>query len=110
MSRDAILARLSAARPRLLALAQRLTAGELRADAPWGWIHMTLGGHYLDHLAVIEPWADALRRRQTDGDPFVADPRPADHTEFVAQEAAVEADLDRLLRRIPAERWTEAER
>ena len=32
---------------------------------------MTLHGHYLDHLAVIEPWTDALRVRQVDGDPFV---------------------------------------
>lgn len=109
MARDAILARLTAARPRLLALATTLTPETIRGDAAWGWVYMTLHGHYLDHLAVIEPWADALRRRQTDGDPFVADPRPADHPEFVAQDAAIEADLDRLLRRVPAERWTEAE-
>ena len=43
---------------------------------------MTLHGHYLDHLAVIEPWADRLRDRQVDGDPFVADPRPADADGF----------------------------
>ena len=109
MSRDAILARLSAARPRLLALAQRFSGAELRADARWGWIHMTLGGHYLDHLAVIEPWADALRRRQADGDPFVADPRPVNHAEFVAQDAAIAKDVDRLVRPIPAVLWTTRE-
>jgi hypothetical protein len=109
MSRDAILARLSAARPRLLALAQRLPAGEFRGDAGWGWIHMTLGGHYLDHLAVIEPWADALRRRQTDGDPFVADARPANHAGFVAQDAAIARDFDRLVRPVAAKLWTTTE-
>ncbi len=76
LSRDATLARLTAARPRLLAVARRFPARQLREDEPWSWIHMALGGHYLDHLAVIEPWADVLRRRQTDGDSFVDDRRP----------------------------------
>jgi hypothetical protein len=93
----------------LLALAQRLPAGEFRGDAGWGWIHMTLGGHYLDHLAVIEPWADALRRRQTDGDPFVADARPANHAGFVAQDAAIARDFDRLVRPVAAKLWTTTE-
>jgi hypothetical protein len=109
MSRDEVLARLMAARPRLLALAQHFSGPDLRADAPWGWIHMTLGGHYLDHLAVIEPWADGLRRRQTDGDPFVADPRPASHAQFLAQDAAIAADFDHVVRPIPADLWTTAE-
>lgn len=109
LSRDAILSRLGAARPRLLDLAQWFTAAELREDGPWGWIHMTLAGHYLDHLAVIEPWTAVLRRRQADGDPFVDDPRPVDHAAFIAQDAAIARDFDRLVRSIPPSRWTGVE-
>ena len=68
---------------------------------PWGWVYNTLHGHYLDHLAVIEPWTGTLRLRQVDGDPFVADPRAADAADFAAQEAAIAADFDRLVRPIP---------
>jgi hypothetical protein len=67
LSRDEILARLAAARPRLLDVARQLSAETIRTDEPWGWVYMTLHGHYLDHLAVIEPWAAELRRRQADG-------------------------------------------
>jgi hypothetical protein len=107
LPRDAILARLVTARPRLLDLAHRLTAETIRDDEPWGWVYMTLHGHYLDHLPVIEPWTASLRHRQTDGDPFVADPRAVDHADFAAQEAAVEADYDALIRTIPAGAWSE---
>ena len=72
-------ARLAAARPRLLAAAQQLVAETIRGHEAWGWVYIVLHGHYLDHLAVIEPWTDALRPRQVDGDPFVADPRAPDH-------------------------------
>ncbi len=107
LPRDAILERLAEARPRLLDLAHRLTAETIREDEPWGWVYMTLHGHYLDHLAVIEPWTTELRRRQTDGDPFVADPRATDHPGFLAQEAATAADFDALIRVVPATAWTE---
>ncbi len=109
LSRDDILARFAAARPALLALAHRLTAETIRTDQPWGWVYNTLHGHYLDHQAVIEPWTAELRLRQTDGDPFVADPRAADHAEFVVQEAAIAADFDRLVRPVPAASWTTSE-
>jgi hypothetical protein len=105
MSRDDILGRLEAARPRLLELAHRLGADKIRAPEPWGWIGNTLHGHYLDHLAVIEPWTDELRLRQVDGDPFVADPRPLDHAGFAVGEAAIAADFDRLIRPVPAAAW-----
>ena len=62
MSRDAILARLAEARPRLLELARRFSPEEIRGDQPWSWLYMTLHGHYLDHLVVIEPWTTDLRR------------------------------------------------
>jgi hypothetical protein len=107
LPRDAILARLVAARPRLLELAHRLTAQTIRENEPWGWVYMTLHGHYLDHLAVVEPWTAGLRRRQTDGGPFVADPRALDHADFRAHEAAIEADFDALIRVIPAGAWSE---
>jgi hypothetical protein len=75
MPRDAILGRLTVSRARLLDVARSLTAETIRLDEPWTWVYMTLHGHYLDHLAVIEPWTGELRRRQVDRDPFVADPR-----------------------------------
>lgn len=106
LPRDAILARLVAARPRLLDLGHRLTAPTIREDEPWGWVYMTLHGHYLDHLAVIEPWTTILRDRQTDGDPFVPDPRAATFGDFAAQVAAVEADFDALIRAVPAADWS----
>jgi len=105
MPRAAILARLGAARPRLLDAARRMTLDQLRGDDAWGWVYMTLHGHYLDHLTIIEPWADLLRDRQVDGDPFIADPRPADHAGLTADVAAVDTLFDELVRRLPPERW-----
>jgi DinB family protein/mycothiol maleylpyruvate isomerase-like protein len=105
MPRAAIVARLRAARPRLLDAAHRLTLEQLRGDDAWGWVYMTLHGHYLDHLTIIEPWADVLRDRQVDGDPFIADPRPADHAGLAADVAAIDALFDELVRPLACERW-----
>ena len=107
--RDATLERLATARAGLLDAAAELSPAAIRDDAAWGWVYMTLHGHYLDHLAVIEPWATTLRARQTDGDPFVPDPRAADHAAFAAGEAVAAADLDALLRNLPIDRWTAGE-
>ena len=109
MPRAAILARLGAARPRLLDAAHHLSLDVLRGDDAWGWVYMTLHGHYLDHLAVVEPWADQLRDRQVEGDPFIADPRPADHAGLAADIAASDALFDELVRRLDADRWNEGE-
>jgi hypothetical protein len=109
MPRAAILARLAAARPRLLDAAHRLSLDDLRGDDAWGWVYMTLHGHYLDHLTVIEPWAARLRDRQVDGDPFLADPRPADHAGLAADIAAIDALFDELVRSVPADRWLDGE-
>ena len=109
MPRDEILERLETARPRLLALAGQLSLETIRSPGPWGWVYNTLHGHYLDHLAIIEPWTAELRLRQIDGDPFEADPRADDFTSFRAQEAAVAADFDRLVRPIPPDRWTDGD-
>ena len=106
MPRDELLGRLEAARPRLLGLAHRLGEDTIRRPEPWGWIGNALHGHYLDHLAIIEPWTDELRLRQVDGDPFVPDPRPLDLAGFVAQDAAIAADFDRLIRPLAPAAWT----
>jgi hypothetical protein len=109
MSASTIVARLSAARPRLLEAAARLPLETIRSDAAWGWVYMTLHGHYLDHLTVVEPWTDRLIARQVDGDPFIADPRPADHAGLLADVAAVDATFDALVRSLPEARWEETE-
>ena len=62
MSRDAILDRLQTARGRLLEVAQGLSPEAIRSDDGWDWVYPALHGHYLDHLAVIEPWTAELRR------------------------------------------------
>jgi DinB family protein/mycothiol maleylpyruvate isomerase-like protein len=108
MPATGIVARLAAARPRLIQVARRLPLETIRSDAAWGWVYMTLHGHYLDHLAVIEPWADQLLRRQVDGDPFVADPRSADHNGFLEAAAEIDAMFDRLVRALPLDRWDAA--
>ncbi len=105
MSSGAITGRLQAARPRLLEAAGRLPLETIRSHDAWGWVYSTLHGHYLDHLAVIEPWTDRLRDRQIDGDPFMADPRAADHAGFVADAATFDDDFDALIRRLPAAHW-----
>ena len=104
-----VVGRLGDARPRLLEAAGALPLEEIRADPAWSWIYMTLHGHYLDHLAVSEPWADALLARQADGDPFTDDPRAADHAEFRADDARLGAQFDALVRGLPAEHWDAAE-
>ena len=103
-----IVARLAAARPRLLAEAARFSLTELRGDEAWSWVYLALHGHYLDHFAVTEPWVEVLRTRQADGDPFVEDPRAVDHDGFVAQDAEIAALFDRLVRGVPLDRWDEA--
>jgi hypothetical protein len=97
--------RLAAARPRLLAAARMFSEDELRGDPSWGWTYMTLHGHYLDHLTVLEPWAAALRLRQVDGDPFVADARSLDHRAFRHAEMTIAASFDSLVRPVPMTRW-----
>jgi hypothetical protein len=105
MPAAAILGRLTAARSRLLEIDEQLPLDTIRSDDAWGWVYLTLHGHYLDHLVVIEPWTDRLRDRQVDGDPFLADPRAADHAGFVVDVAAVDAIFDAVVRPVPLDRW-----
>ena len=109
MDPAAIRARLQDGRSRLLDFARRLSIDAIRSDEGWGWVYMVLHGHYLDHLAVIEPWVGRLRARQADGDPFVADPRPADFEAFWAADREAWTELQGLLDRVPLEAWTAAE-
>jgi Mycothiol maleylpyruvate isomerase N-terminal domain len=101
--------RLEAATAGLTELARRLGPAVLRGDDAWGWIYMTLHGHQLDHLGVVEPWADRLRERQAEGDPFGPDPmigtadRAADQVTFWAQEADLFAAFAQLVDSVPAE-------
>ena len=67
MPRDDLLARFGAARLRLIEVARRLSPEDIRSDDGWDWVYSALHGHYLDHLAVIEPWAAELRRGGTAG-------------------------------------------
>jgi DinB family protein len=62
MPRDEILGRLGTARQGLLEVARRLSPETIRSEDGWDWVYPALHGHYLDHLAVIEPWTADLRR------------------------------------------------
>jgi hypothetical protein len=110
-----IRARLADGHRRLVRQARRLPLDVIRGDDGWGWVYMALHGHDIDHLAVIEPWADRLRERQAAHDPFGEDPRPgsgdpaADEAAFWAAEYAVGALFDELVRSVPLERWLDDE-
>ena len=105
-------ARGSDAHERVLVLARQLPAETIRSDAAWGWVHQVLHGHELDHLTVLEPWADALRSRQIGNDPFGLDPQPtraglvADRTRFWATEAAILAAFQEAIDAVPDPAWT----
>jgi hypothetical protein len=106
MTPDAVLAELDWARGDLIARVRRLDPVEVRSDAAWGWLFGALHGHVLDHLSIIEPWADRLRARQADGDPFRDDPRPVTLDAYWADEAEPRAAMDRLLSSVPERDWT----
>ena len=99
--------RLLAATGKLTELARRMPPDVLRGDDAWGWVYMTLHGHQLDHLGPVEPWADRLRERQVEGDPFGPDPMigtgdpVADQTAFWADEADGFAAFSQLVDAVP---------
>lgn len=100
-------------RSRLLAVAQTLSDTTIHRDVAWGWVYNVLHGHAVDHLRVIEPWADRLRTRQIENDPFGVDPQPrasdlaASVRRFWADEAAIVDAFEALVRSVPAELWFE---
>lgn len=99
----------------LLPVARRLPLATIHTDAAWGWVYSILHGHSIDHLRVLEPWADRLRARQVENDPFGPDPQPlasdlpAAKVRFWDDEAAVFALLDAILDGLPEEAWTTVE-
>jgi hypothetical protein len=105
--------RLVASHDRLLRVAQALPPAVVRSDDGWGWVFMVLHGHTLDHLGVIEPWADRLRERQSQHDPFEMWPSPetgepdADIEAFWAAELSIARLFDELVRPVPFDRWAE---
>jgi hypothetical protein len=107
--------RLEAARRGALPLARRLDLATIRSDAAWGWVYNVLHGHDLDHLRVIEPWADALRSRQAQNDPFGDHPQPlasaleAGKATFWANEAAITALFRETIFTLPDDAWTRDE-
>lgn len=103
-----------AAHDRVLALARRLPPDTIRSDAAWGWVHQVLHGHELDHLTVLEPWADMLRTRQIGNDPFGPDPQPTraglpeDRARFWEAETAIVGAFRATLDGVPDLAWTAA--
>jgi hypothetical protein len=104
-------ARLADSHGRLVALVRRLALPTIRSDAAWGWVYLVLHGHVLDHLGVLEPWADQLRVRQVEGDPFAVDGEyvltdangPIER--FWAAEGAILRQFDELVRGLPLDAW-----
>jgi hypothetical protein len=105
-------ARGAIAHQRVLAVARELDPTTIRSDAAWGWVHQVLHGHELDHLPVLEPWADALRTRQIRNDPFGTEPQPtradppAGVARFWADARPILVEFGRALAETPDERWT----
>lgn len=104
-------ARLADSRARLTTLVRRLPPVAIRSDAVWGWVYLVLHGHVLDHLGVLEPWADQLRARQIEGDPFavegdyvLTDPS-GPVARFWAAEGAILRQFDGLVRAVPLDAW-----
>jgi hypothetical protein len=98
-------ARLAASHARVIELAVRLPMDVIRSDAAWGWVFNVLHGHVISHLAVIEPWIEKLRARQDDGDPFVADPRPATFPAFWADLDRATSELNALIAAVADADW-----
>jgi Mycothiol maleylpyruvate isomerase N-terminal domain len=100
------------AHARVLAVARQLPGETLRSDAAWGWVHQVLHGHALDHLTVLEPWADILRTRQIGNDPFGPDPQPTRRTlsaakaRFMAEDAEILAAFRETMDRLNDADWT----
>lgn len=103
--------RAETSRSSVLAAARAVPLGTIRSDAAWGWVHMVLHGHDIDHLVVIEPWADQLRARQIANDPFAGDPQPVGPDldpaleRFWADDAATSALFAELVGAVPQADW-----
>jgi len=103
--------RAEATRAGLLDVVHRLPMETIRSDDAWEWVYLVLHGHALDHLTVIEPWADILRIRQIEGDPFavegadrLTDPA-APIASFWAAEASIGRAFEAAIAAVPFESW-----
>jgi hypothetical protein len=100
-----------AAHDRVVAIARTLPMATIRSDAAWGWVHQVLHGHAIDHLTVLEPWAAALRERQTRNDPFGPDPQPvradlaASIERFWVSADSILTAFDELTASVPDDAW-----
>jgi len=105
-------ARGPASHERVVVVARRLPGETIRSDAAWGWVHQVLHGHAIDHLTVLEPWADALRRRQIRNDPFGSDPQPTRATlasataRFWSEDASILGQFEETIGLVPDADWT----
>jgi DinB family protein len=99
-------------RHRLLERVQTLPMTTIHSDAAWGWVYNILHGHVLDHLRVLEPWADRLRARQIENDPLGPDPIPrpgalaAGINRFWAESAPIFSRFDETIVGVPDSAWT----
>jgi hypothetical protein len=107
--------RIAAAREAYLPIARRLDLAVIRGDAAWGWVYSVFHGHDLDHLRVIEPWADALRARQVQNDPFGGHPEPlpsdlaTSKAAFWSEESTVTDLFRETVLSLPDPSWTASE-
>ena len=96
----------------LIERARTLPLETIRSDVAWGWVYNVLHGHALDHLRVLEPWADRLRARQIENDPFGPDPLPgrgavaAGISHFWAESGPIFDLFDQTIVGVPGEAWT----
>ncbi len=104
-------ARGEVAHRRLLEVARQLPAETIRSDVAWGWIYFVLHGHALDHLTALEPWADEVRRRQVENDPFGNDPQPTRRelavakARFRSDAATILPAFEAMIASVPDEAW-----
>jgi hypothetical protein len=114
LTSDELIRRGRVAHERVVEVARRLPPESIRSDAAWGWVHQVLHGHALDHLRVLEPWADALRLRQIRNDPFGPDPQPTRATlasaiaRFWAEDVSVLARFEETVAAVPDDDWDRA--
>jgi hypothetical protein len=96
----------------LLARVRTLPLATIRSDAAWGWVYNVLHGHAIDHLRVLEPWADRLRARQIENDPLGPDPIPrpgalsAGIGRFWAEAVSIFNLCDETIAAVPLDAWT----
>ena len=99
-------------RRRLLERVRTLPLSTIRSDEAWGWVYNVLHGHALDHLRVLEPWADSLRSRLVENDPLGPDPAPrpgevaAGIGRFWTEATPIFVLFDETISGVPPDAWS----